>query len=145
MGIEMGRPYSQDLRDRVLSAVDGGMRPADVAELFEVDVSYIYKVLIRRRTTGVTTSLPWAAGARPKLREHEDALRRHVSEFADSTLEEIRAWLISEHGVKVSIGCLWNTLERMKLPLKKSRNEPPSRTAKMSPRSVAPGMRLKAS
>jgi hypothetical protein len=69
----------------VFSAVDGGMRPTDVAELFEVDVSYIYKALIRRRTTGITTSLPWA---------------------------EIRAWLFREHGVKVSVGCLWNTLER---------------------------------
>jgi hypothetical protein len=29
----MGRPYSQDLRDRVLSAVDGGMPPSEVAEL----------------------------------------------------------------------------------------------------------------
>ena len=140
----MGRAYSQDLRDRVLSAVDGGLRPADVAELFEVDVSYIYKVLIRRRTTGMTTSLPWAAGARPKLREHEDALRRHVSEFADSTLEEIRAWLISEHGVKVSVGCLWNTLERMKLPLKKSRNAPPSRTGRTLLRLVGNGLQARA-
>jgi transposase len=145
MGTEMGRPYSQDLRDRVLSAVDGGMRPADVAELFEVDVSYVYKVLIRRRTTGITTSLPWAAGARPKLGAYDDELRRHVAEFSDATLEEIRAWLLREHGVKVSVGCLWHTLERMKLPLKKSRNAPQSRTAKMSPKSVAPGMRLRAS
>ena len=52
----MGRPYSQDLRDRVLSAVDSGMSPAEVAELFEVNVSYVYKVLIRRRTTGSTTA-----------------------------------------------------------------------------------------
>jgi transposase len=140
----MGRPYSQDLRDRVFSAVDGGMRPADVAELFEVDVSYIHKALIRRRTTGSTTSLPWAAGPRPKLADYEEALRRHIAEFSDATLEEIRAWLISEHGVKVSVGCLWNTLERMKLPLKKSRSTPPSRTATTSPRRAVPGTRLRA-
>jgi transposase len=145
MGTKMGRPYSQDLRDRVLSAVDGGMPPAEVAELFEVNVSYVYKVLIRRRTRGITTALPWAAGVRPKLKGYEDALRRHVAEFSDATLEEIRAWLICEHGVKVSIGCLWNTLERLKLPLKKSHSMPPSKTAKTSPVSVAHGMRLKAS
>lgn len=141
----MGRPYSQDLRDRVLGSVDDGMAPVEVAEVFQVDVSYVYKVLIRRRTTGIRTALPWAAGARPKLKDHEEPLRRHVAEFSDATLEEIRAWLIGEHGVKVSIGCLWNTLKRMKLPLKKSRSTPPSKTAKTSPRNAVSGMRLKAS
>lgn len=145
MGTKMGRPYSQDLRDRVLSAVDGGMPPAEVAELFEVNVSYVYKVLIRRRTMGITTALPWAAGRRPKLETYEEALRGHVAECSDATLEEIRAWLILEHGVEVSIGCLWNTLKRLKLPLKKSHSMPLSRIAKTSPVSVAPGMRLKAS
>jgi transposase len=141
----MGRAYSQDLRDRVLSAVDAGIPVTEVAELFEVTVSYIYKALDRRRRTGMTTALPWAAGPQPKLKAYEDQLRCHVREFCDATLEEIRFWLIGEHGVKVSIGCLWNTLKRLKLPLKKSRNTPPSRTARMSPGSAGPGMRLKAS
>jgi transposase len=117
----MGRPYSQDLRDRVLASVDGAMAPAETVELFQVDVSYVYKVLIRRRTMGITTALPWAAGARSKLKDHEETLRRHVTEFSDATHEEIRAWLTAEHGIKVSIGCLWNTLQRMKLPLKNCR------------------------
>jgi hypothetical protein len=38
------------------------MTPAEVAELFQVNVSYVYKVLIRLRTTGITTALPWAQG-----------------------------------------------------------------------------------
>jgi transposase len=141
----MGRAYSQDLRDRVLASIDGGMAAVEVAELFQVDVSYVYKVLIRRRATGLTTALPWAAGPRPKLRDHEEALRGHVAGLPDATLEEIRAWLISEHGVKVSIGCLWNTLERLKLPLKKNHSMLPSRTAKTLPSSAEPGLRLKAS
>ena len=141
----MGRPYSQDLRDRVLASIDNGMSAGEVAELFQVDVSYVYKVVIRRRTIGVTTALPWAAGARRKLRDHEEALRGHVSEISDATLDEIRAWLVSEHGIKVSIGCLWNTLKRMRLPLKKNRSTLLSRTAKTLPRNAEPGMRLKAS
>jgi transposase len=104
MGTKMGRPYSQDLRDRVLSAVDGGMPPAEVAEVFEVNVSYVYKVLIRRRRTGITTALPWAAGPRPKLEAYEEALRGHVAEHSDATLEEIRDWLILEHGASAAFG-----------------------------------------
>ena len=145
MGINMGRPYSQDLRDRVFALVDEGMMPSEVADLLQVDVSYIYKIMIRRRTTGVTAARPWAAGPRRKLKDYEDALRRHIADCSDATLEEIRAWLLSEHGVKVSVGCLWTTLSRMRLPLKKNRSAPPNRIARISPSSVTPGMRLKAS
>ncbi|MFL5260249.1 MAG: IS630 transposase-related protein, partial [Hyphomicrobiales bacterium] len=52
----MGRPYSQDLRERVMAAVDGGMRAYAAAPVFKVSVSYIYKALGRRRTTGETTA-----------------------------------------------------------------------------------------
>lgn len=140
----MGKPYSQDLRDRVLAAVDGGLKPGAVAELFQVDVSYVYKALIRRRSSGITTALPWAGGPRPKLEGHHEILRRHVAENCDATLEEIRVYLLAEHGIEVSVGCLWNTLKRLKLPLKKSHNAPPSRSAKTSPKSAVPGIRLRA-
>jgi transposase len=52
----MGRPYSQDLRDRVISAIDDGGEAYEIASLFNVSVSYIYKILARRRTTGETTA-----------------------------------------------------------------------------------------
>jgi transposase len=47
-----GQSYSEDLRARVLAAVDGGMAVRAAAKLFQVSVSYIYKALIRRRRTG---------------------------------------------------------------------------------------------
>jgi transposase len=49
MGWVSGQAYSQDLRSRVLAAVDRGGRVYEVAPLFEVSVSYIYKALARRR------------------------------------------------------------------------------------------------
>ena len=48
----MGKPYSQDLRERVIAAVDTGTGAYVAAPLFRVSVSYIYKALIRRRITG---------------------------------------------------------------------------------------------
>jgi transposase len=38
----MGRPYSQDLRERVIAAVDLGGRVCAIAPVFQVNVSYIY-------------------------------------------------------------------------------------------------------
>ena len=49
MGWQQGQAYSDDLRARVLSAVDRGGRVYEIAPLFEVSVSYIYKALARRK------------------------------------------------------------------------------------------------
>jgi len=56
-----GQSYSEDLRARVLAAVDGGLAARAAARLFRVSVSYIYKALIRRRRTGEVSGQP-AAG-----------------------------------------------------------------------------------
>jgi transposase len=116
----MGAPYSQDLRERVMSVVDGGMGAYEAAPLLQVSVSYIYKALGRRRETGETTARPSGRGPTPKLAPHDEALRQRISDEPDSTLEEIRAWLLAEYGVKVSVGCLWKRLRHLSLPLKKS-------------------------
>jgi transposase len=143
--IAMGKPYSQDLRERVIAAVDGGARVAEVAATFRVDVSYIYKVLIRRRLTGETMARTGRAGRKPKLAPHDDGLRARVAEHPDATLEELRAWLAAERNVEVSIGCLWNRLKFLKLPLKKRPSERPSRIGRMWRKRAMSGVRAKAS
>jgi len=47
MGWRSGQAYSQDLREHVLAAVDAGMAVREVATLFRVSISYIYKAMIR--------------------------------------------------------------------------------------------------
>jgi transposase len=56
-----GRPYSQDLRERVFAAADDGAQVSETAEMLHVSVSYVSKVLERRRTTGETSARPQAA------------------------------------------------------------------------------------
>jgi len=53
-GKEMGEAYSEDLRQRILKAVDKGLAVRQVAGLFEVSTSFIYKAFIWRCTTGET-------------------------------------------------------------------------------------------
>ena len=61
----MGAPYSPDLRKRVIAAVDGGHGAYSAAALFRVSVSYIYKALGRRRTTGEATARAAGRGPAP--------------------------------------------------------------------------------
>jgi transposase len=138
----MSKPYSQDLRDRVLATVGSGTRVCAAARLFLVSVSYVSKVVDRQRTTGETTARTGRAGRKPKLAPHDKAICARVASHPDATLEELQAWLAEERQVKVSVGCLWNRLKFLKLTLKKSRSERPSRIGRMSPRRAMRGVRV---
>ena len=129
----MAKAYSQDLRERVIGAVDGGLGTCACARLFQVSVSYVSKVLSRRQSTGETTARPMGRGPRPKLAEHHDALRRRVAVAPDATLVELQAWLAKERGVQVSVGRVWAALRLLRLTLKKSHSTRPSRNALTSP------------
>jgi transposase len=99
MAWRQGQSYSEDLRARVLTAVDGGMAARAAAAVFRVSVSYIYKALIRRRRTG-ETSASTRRGHRPRKLsgEQEAALAAHIEAHPDTRLAVLQSWLEREHG-----------------------------------------------
>ena len=132
MGWMRGRSYSADLRARVLGAVDGGMAVRAIAPVFRVSVSYVYKVLIRRRRTGETEAGS-RRGHRPRKLTllQEAALAAHIAAYPDITLAALQAWLEAEHGVRLSNGAIWAAVDRLGLSFKKNaarrRARPPGR------------------
>lgn len=121
MGWVSGQSYSQDLRDRVLKAVDGGMAVRAAASTFGVSIAYIYKALIRRRLTGDAGINPNRGHHPRKLSgEQEMALAAHVRSRPGITLAQAQAWLLAEHGVQLSSGATWNAVHRLGLSFKKS-------------------------
>jgi transposase len=137
-----GQSYSEDLRGRVLAAVDGGMAARAAAKLFRVSVSYIYKALIRRRRTG-EVSASSRRGHRPRklTPAQEAALAAHIRAHPDLTLAALQTWLMSEHEVRLSNGAMWSAVARLGLSFKKRRSAPASRTVRMSRRGAASGGR----
>jgi transposase len=129
----MGKPYSQDLRDRVIASVEDGLAITACARLMRVSVAYVSKVMSRKRSTGETAALPLGHGPAPKLAAYEAVLRQRVAAQPDETLEELSGWLRSEHAVEVSVAVLCRTLQRLDLTRKKRRSMPASRSAPMSP------------
>jgi len=142
MGWRRGQAYSEDLRARVMAAVDGGMAARTAAKLFRVSVSYIYKALIRRRRTGAVSASS-RRGHRPRKLSpaQESALAGHIAAHPDLTLAALQAWLLAEHGVGLSNGAIWSAVARLGLSYKKRRCGPPSRTARTSRRRAASGGR----
>jgi transposase len=121
MGWRSGQSYSQDLRDRVLAAVDGGMAVRQAASIFGVSIAYIYKALIRRRLTGDSGVNP-NRGHRPRKLspDQELALAAHIRSRPSITLAQVQAWLRAEHGISLSTGAIWNAVRRLGLSFKKS-------------------------
>lgn len=121
MGWRSGQSYSQDLRDRVIGAVDGGTAARQVAATFGVSIAYIYKALTRRRLTGDSGPNPNRGHPARKLApDQEAALAAHIRSRPGITLVQAQAWLVAEHGVSLSIGAIWNAARRLGLSFKKS-------------------------
>jgi transposase len=118
MSLKRGQEYSQDLRDRVLSA-EGPIR--EVAERLSVSASYVSKATSRLRQTGQRTTKPRGGQRAAILAGREDLVRGRLDAVKDTTLEELRSWLLEVHGTKISMGALWNALQRMGLRFKKKR------------------------
>jgi transposase len=122
------KPYSKDLRLRVLAAVDRGMPREEVAETFGVSEPTIRRYLkLRRETGGVDPKPPSGPPAR-KGRALEAALPSQVSRNPDLTLQEHRELFYDEHGTEVSTATISRALKRLGLPLKKSPSQPKSAT-----------------
>jgi hypothetical protein len=72
-----GKSYSQDLRDRVFAGADDDEPVGRIAVMLRVSVSYVSKVLTRRRVTGQTQ-----ARKRQNV-QITDATRPEISAFCD--------------------------------------------------------------
>ncbi len=102
-----GRAYSQDLRDRVLAAVDAGEAVRTVVPRFGVSVSYVYKALIRRRRSGELSARTVRGRPPRKLAAHESAVEAFMSAKQGATLEDLRRHLFETRAVSVSLGAVW--------------------------------------
>ena len=79
----MARPYSLDLRERVVAAVESGRTVRDVASSFGVSVSSVVKWSQRYRATGSAAALPMG-GRRPfALAAHRGWVLSRLAEKPD--------------------------------------------------------------
>jgi transposase len=123
------KPYSLDLRQRVLAAVDQGRAHPAVAAAFAVSTAWIRRLLQRRRQAGSIEPKPHRSGPAPKLGEAElRRLRELVAQQPDATLAELRQRL----GAPVGLMTVCRALRKLRLPLKKRPTGPPSRTGPTS-------------
>ena len=133
----MPKPYSADLRERVLLADEAGLPPPAVAQRFGIGLATVYLWRQQARAEGRRCAKPHAGGrARGIDTAGEATLRALVAERNDRTLDEYRELLAARSGSKqVSRPTLCRALRRLGLRRKKRRCAPASGTATTSKRS----------
>jgi transposase len=91
-----------------------------VAELFGVGTSFVNKLLDLHRSGSDLAPRPHGGGYPPRLlARHEKLLRSRVRQHKDSTLEELRAHLVEQDGLEVSVSTVSRALIRLDLGRKK--------------------------
>ncbi len=123
----MAKPLSEDLRSRVVAAVDGGMSRRAAAERFGVAASTAIRWARAWRAEGRAAALPMGGDLRSRrIEAHRDAILAAVEAEVDITLVELAALLRREHGVAFAPSTVWRFLDRQALAVKKTRAAKPA-------------------
>ena len=128
----MAKPYSNDLRERVVSAVEvDGLSRRAAAELFAVAPSTVVNWVERARRTG-SVAPGQMGGYRPRsiVGEHETWLAGRVRE-GDFTLRGLVVELAGR-GLEADYWAVWTFVRAQGLTHKKRRWSPVSSPAPMS-------------
>ena len=136
----MTQALSQDLRNRVIAAVDGGMSCNGAAERFGIAVSSAVRWVRAWRAEGRAEALPQGGDLRSRrIEAFRDVVLAAIEAQKDITLAELVALLRREHGAAFAISTMHRHLVRHRITLKKKPRTPPSRTGRTWPADGRPG------
>ena len=127
----MAKPYSQDLRERVLDAVEkGGMSRRGAADRFGVSESSAIKWMERLERAGLRTAARMGGYKPRKLEAHREFLETARAEKPDVTLQALCERLLAERGVKADTSMMRRFFRRIGVTFKKRPSSRASRIAR---------------
>jgi transposase len=114
----MTKAYSEDLRERVIAAVEAGATRRAAAAQFKVSVSSAIGWVQRWQTDWAIAAKPRGGSVSP-LEDHAAALAGLVAEQPDLTLDEFCA-VLQEREIATSRVSVWRFFSRHGLSFKKN-------------------------
>jgi transposase len=113
--------YSVDLRERIVEAVErqvGSKR--EIARLFGVHESFLYKLLRQQRERGDLAPLPHGGGAQAKLSAGQwQQVASWSAASPDATLAELQDQVQQKLRVRVGWSTVWRGVETLGVTRKK--------------------------
>ena len=117
----MSRALSQDLRERLIAVVEGGLSCNAAAERFGIAVSSAVRWVRAWRSEGRVTALPQGGDLRSHYIEaYRDVILAAVEAEVDITLVELAELLRIQHGASFAPSTVWRFLDRHDLTFKKT-------------------------
>jgi transposase len=115
------KAYSEDLRERVIRAVEAGQPREEVAARFDVSVPTIERWVRLKRETGGLARRRVPGSVAVKTIGLRAALPDRLVGHADATLAEHCSWWRAVSGWEVSTATMCRALTRLGWPRKKRR------------------------
>jgi transposase len=118
----MAKPLSEDLRIRVIRAVEGGMSRRAAAERFGVSPASAVRFVRDWRESGATSAKPQGGDQRShRIEAHREVILGAIQAKPDLTLTEIADMLESKLGASFAPSSIWRFLDRHAITFKKNR------------------------
>jgi transposase len=124
----MGKPYSLDLRERVVAALESGMSTRQAAARYSVSIAAVGEWGRLKRSQGDVRPAKQGKPPGSVLDAHAEFILGVLSEKPDTTLEEMVSRLAAERDVVVVWTTVWKFLDRRGQTHKKRPPTPASRS-----------------
>ena len=121
------KPYSSDLRRRIVQALETGEdTQSEITERFQVSLSFVEKLWSRWRASGSYQSKPHAGGRKRSLCADQARIQAEIASQPDVTLAELCQRVAQQGGATASTSMMCREVKLLKLPRKKSHSTTPS-------------------
>ncbi len=128
----MAQYLSEDLRIRVIRAVEGGMSRNAAARHFGVSIASAVRWMDDYLRSGRTAPKPRGGDRRSgRIEAQHDFLMAAIEEAPDITLAELRDRLVEERGERFALSTIHDFFRRHGISFKKRQRMPASRSARM--------------
>jgi len=115
----MGKPYSMELRERVIAVIEGGTSTRQAAARYSIGIATAGAWARLKRAKGEVTPTRQGKPKGSVLDVHADFIFGLIGEIPDITLEEIAERLAGERAVRVVSTAVWKFLDRHNMTHKK--------------------------
>jgi transposase len=117
----MAKSLSEDLRARVIAAVDGGLSRRAAAARFGVAAASAVRWVREWRETGALRAKRQGGDRRShRIEAYRDIILAAIEVQVDMTLVELTDLLREKHGVSFAASTIWRFLDRHAVTVKKN-------------------------
>ncbi len=117
----MAKSKSEDLRSRVIAAVDSGLSRRAAAERFGVAIASAIRWVREWRESGSVCAKRQGGDLRSyRIEAYRDVILTAIEKQVDITLVELAELLRQEHGAVFATSTIWRFLDRHGFTLKKN-------------------------